>query len=61
MLIQEIQSYQLHAADNEVTVVEESQDQVSQTTGHKKMTSMILNLTMNPHLRAVLRLRLMTI
>ena len=28
--------YQLHTADNEVTVVEESQDQASQTTGHKK-------------------------
>ena len=37
MLIQEMRSYQLHAADNEITVVEESQDQASQTTGHKKM------------------------
>ena len=36
MLIQEMRSYQLHAVDNEVTVVEESQDQASQTTGHKK-------------------------
>ena len=52
MLIQEMQLYQLHAADNEVTIVEESQYQASQTTGHKKMISMILNLTMNPHHRA---------
>ena len=36
MLIQEMRSYQLHATDSEVTVVEESQDQASQTTGHKK-------------------------
>ena len=35
-----MRSYQLDAADNKVTVVEESQDQASQTTGHKKMTSM---------------------
>ena len=52
--------YQLRAADNEVSVVEESQDQALQTTGHKKMTSMILNLMMSPHLRAALKLRLMT-
>ena len=61
MLIQEMQSYQLHAAANEVTVVKESQDQASQTTGHKKVISMILNPTMNLHLRAVLILRLMNI
>lgn len=36
MLIKEMRSYQLHAVDNEVTVVEESQEQASQTTGHKK-------------------------
>ena len=61
MLIQEMRLYQLHAADNEVTVVEESQAQASQTTGYKKVISMILNLTMNLHLRTVLILRLMTI
>ena len=39
-----IQEVQLYAADNEVTVVQDPQDQASQTTG---MTSMILNQTMN--------------
>ena len=35
MLIQEMRLYQLHVEDNEVTVVEESQDQASQTAGDK--------------------------
>lgn len=35
MLIQEMRLYQLHVADNEVTVVEQSQDQATQTAGHK--------------------------
>ena len=35
MLIQEMRLYQLHVADNKVTVVEDSQDQASQTASHK--------------------------